>query len=304
MRGYKIRARQAHAGRAVPRSPDIIGCAGPPARDTVVAMWGIGDQTEQTAGQAGLRARRAQSFGSQASEYAQHRPGYPAAGIRWALESLSGKVPVVLDLGAGTGKLAEGLLEIGAEVIAVEPDAEMHAELVRRLPGVTALSGAAESIPLPDGSVDAVIAGQALHWFDQSRAFPEIARVLRTDGVFAAFWNIEDESAEWVAGLKRVSRSGASLPPPRPEAKLPVHPLFADFEQSDFPHTHRRTAESLTATIGTYSHTVVISPEERAELLTKIRDYLRGRPETAQGEFDLPMRTTVIRTLRRRDTQR
>jgi SAM-dependent methyltransferase len=175
----------------------------------------------------------------------------------------------------------------------------MRAELVRRLPGVSAFSGAAESVPLPDGSVDAVLAGQALHWFDQARAFPEIARVLRADGVFAAFWNIEDESTEWVAGLKRISRSGASFPPPRSADKLPAHPLFTDFEQAEFPHSHRRTAESLTATIGTYSHTVVIPAGERNELLAKIREYLHSRPETAQGEFDLPMRTNVIRAIRR-----
>ncbi|WP_297614938.1 class I SAM-dependent methyltransferase [Nocardia sp.] len=263
-------------------------------------MWNIGDSTNRTTEQDDIHARRAASFGAAAAAYAEHRPDYPAASIEWALAPLGGKEsPVVLDLGAGTGKLTEGLISLGAQVIAVEPDDGMRAELVRRFPGVTALAGAAEAIPLPDGSVDAVVAGQALHWFDQARAFPEIARVLRADGVFAAFWNIEDDRVEWVAGLKRVSRSDVSLPPPDEDGKLPAHPLFTDFEQSDFTHTHRRTAESLTATIGTHSHTVVIPREQRTELLDRIRTYLHSRLETADGEFDLPIRTKTIRAVSR-----
>ena len=60
----------------------------------------------------------------------------------------------------------------------MEPDAAMLAELRHGLPSVRALPGCAEEIPLPDGSVDAVLAGQAMHWFDLDRAVPEIARVL------------------------------------------------------------------------------------------------------------------------------
>ncbi|MFD4430404.1 class I SAM-dependent methyltransferase [Nocardia sp. NPDC058497] len=264
-------------------------------------MRGTGDSTDQAA----LRARRARSFGAQAAVYAEHRPDYPAAGIRWALEPLGAKdVPAVLDLGAGTGKLTDGLLAVGAEVIAVEPDEAMLAELVRRYPSVTALPGTAEAIPLPDGSVDAVVAGQAFHWFDRARAFPEIARVLRPGGVFAAFRNVEDDHVAWMAGLQRAARSDVSSPPPAAEKKLPEHPLFAAFEQAEFPHTHRRTADSLVLTIGTYSHTVVIDPDQRAALLARLRDYLRATPETAEGEFDFPLRTEMIRAVLRGSPQR
>lgn len=256
-------------------------------------MWGMG-YSEQDTERAALRARRASSFGAQAAVYAEHRPDYPVAGLRWALASL-GPRPVVLDLGAGTGKLTEGLLAVGAEVIAVEPDDAMRAELVRRFPEVTALSGAAEAIPLADESVDAVLAGQALHWFDQATAFPEIARVLRADGVFAAFWNRDDQRVPWVADLQQVVRSAASFTPREGTIRRPAHPLFTPFEHAEFDHTHRRTAESLTATIGTHSHTVVISAPQRAELLDRIRAYLDRTPETADGEFDFPLRTDVLR---------
>ncbi|WP_280298083.1 class I SAM-dependent methyltransferase [Nocardia neocaledoniensis] len=222
-------------------------------------MRGNGDSAERE-----RWARRATSFGTQAAVYAERRPDYAAAAIRWALEPIATiEAPAVLDLGAGTGKLTGGLLAVGAEAVAVEPDASMRAEFVRRYPAVTILAGTAEEIPLPDDSVDAVVAGQAFHWFEQSRAFPEIARVLRPGGVFAAFWNIEDGTTEWVAGLQRVARSEASTPPPPPDEPLPSHPLFAPFEKAVFAHAQRRTVDSLVETLGTHSHTVVIPAEQR-----------------------------------------
>ncbi len=63
-----------------------------------------------------------------------------------------------------------------------------------------------------------------------------------------------------------------------------------------FPHVHRRTAESMAQTIGTHSHTLVVSEDERQELLTRVSDYLR----TVHGaaEFDYPLVTTVVRAPR------
>ncbi|WP_067807899.1 class I SAM-dependent methyltransferase [Nocardia beijingensis] len=246
-----------------------------------------------------LHARRASSFGA----HAEHRPDYPAAAIRWALAAAAHRhPPTVLDLGAGTGKLTEGLLEAGATVIAVEPDEHMRDELHRRFPSVTAHAGAAEAIPLEKESVDAIVAGQAFHWFDLDRAYPEFIRVLRPGGVLAALWNTDDASVDWVAGLKKVAGSSVSMaPPPSGRVTLPDHRMFHEhvFERSTFPHRYRRTAESLAATIGTQSHTLVISPEERAEVLGRIMAYLRERPETAEGEFDLPIVTLALRTILR-----
>ena len=96
-------------------------------------------------------ARRASSFGSQAAAYAEHRPDYPADLLAWALEPLRGTGRLrVLDIGAGTGKLTGGLLGQGVDVVAVEPDPAMLAELTSRFPDVDAMPGNAEEIPLPD----------------------------------------------------------------------------------------------------------------------------------------------------------
>ena len=156
------------------------------------------------------RLLHSSSFGAAATAYAEHRPDYAQAAVRWALEPAPGLR--VLDLGAGTGKLTATLVELGAEVIAVEPDPAMLTELRRALPAVRALPGSAEAIPLPDASVDAVVAGNAMHWFDMAVAGPEIARVLDPGGILAGLWNVLDDRIDWVAGLERVSGSAAIGP--------------------------------------------------------------------------------------------
>ncbi|MET0135896.1 MAG: class I SAM-dependent methyltransferase [Kibdelosporangium sp.] len=244
-----------------------------------------------------LRAQRASSFGSQAARYAEHRPDYPPAAVDWILPPDAGHV---LDLAAGTGKLTEALVVRGLRVTAVEPDPAMLGELRKRSPQATGMPGTAEEIPLDDGSVDAVVVGQAFHWFDVPRALTEIGRVLRPGGVLAALWNHEDNRVPWVSGFETLVRTNISRawvdPGPLPDD----HPAFEPFERRMFDHSFRRTAEGLAATLGTHSHMLVADDTERNAATERLMTYLRGRPETAAGEFDLPLRTLVLKTRRYR----
>ncbi|WP_285780623.1 class I SAM-dependent methyltransferase [Microtetraspora sp. NBRC 13810] len=239
----------------------------------------------------------ASSFGQEAALYAESRPDYPDAAVLWALEPVAGRSPLrVLDLGAGTGKLTEALLRHAGEVVAVEPDPAMLGELRRWLPEVRALGGSAEEIPLPDGSVDAILVGQAMHWFDLDRAAPEMARVLTPGGVLAGLWNTHDDRVPWVAELSRVSdRSIRTFRDWSPEGFDLAMPRFPAIEHAAFPHAHRRTAESLVATIATHSQVLLLPEADRSALDGRITSYLRSLPETAEGEFDVPLVTAVIR---------
>jgi SAM-dependent methyltransferase len=249
---------------------------------------------------AGVPASRARSFGAVAAAYAQHRPGYPDAAVSWALQPVARLHPLqLLDLGAGTGKLTAALLDRG-QVTAVDPDPAMLRELRSRFPGLPAREGSAEEIPLPDASMDAVLVGQAWHWFDPDRAFPELARVLRPGGVLAALWNGDDTTVEWVAGLhdavdgERVARVRAADEPAFPE-----HPAFAPSAHSLHPNPVRTTVAGLIDTLATHSWALVCDPADRDAVFTRMRTYLAARPETSAGEFVLPLVTDVMRTLRR-----
>lgn len=248
-----------------------------------------------------LFARRASSFGAVAAEYDEHRPGYPPEAVAWALAPVAarrgGGALDVLDLAAGTGKLSRAALALGHRVTSVEPDPGMLERLREGLPQVTALAGTAEEIPLPDASVDGVVVGQAIHWFDQQRALPEIARVLRPGGVLATLSNADDDRVGWIAGLGDISPSQVSFLGWKnsPGRAIEPHPAFSPAVSEDFPHVMRRTAETLTATAATHSHLLVMAPDERAAALERILAYLRSRPETAQGEFELHLVTRVQR---------
>ncbi|MGW4212804.1 class I SAM-dependent methyltransferase [Lentzea sp. NPDC004789] len=247
-----------------------------------------------------LHARRADSFGAQAEAYAEHRPDYPVAAIRWALEPLGTSARLdVLDLAAGTGKLTSGLVAEGHRVTAVEPNEQMLTELVRRVHDVRALPGHAEHIPVPDQTVDAVLVGTAFHWFDQEKALPEIARVLRPGGVVAAMWNEPDLSdAEWLAELEQLSVTSVESQRQDPTGVM-TNSFFGPVETRTFPHAHRRDSpEALIATVNTHSRMLVVDDEERAAINEKMLAFLRSRPETSNGPFDVPLRTEVFRTVR------
>jgi len=149
----------------------------------------------------------AAGFGAGAQDYERGRPSYPDDLVVWMAERLRiGAGSRVVDLAAGTGKLTRLLVPTGADLVAVEPVAAMREQLAAVVPGVPALDGTAESIPLAPASVDAVTVAQAFHWFDADAALAEIARVLRPGGALGLVWNERDVREPWVAELSKLIR--------------------------------------------------------------------------------------------------
>ena len=89
-------------------------------------------------------------FDGIAEEYERGRPGYSEVVAREIAAAVGG--PRVLDLGAGTGKLAVPLRALGLDVVAVEPLAKHAGRPRRHLGAERVLVGSAEAIPLPDAS--------------------------------------------------------------------------------------------------------------------------------------------------------
>jgi SAM-dependent methyltransferase len=153
----------------------------------------------------GVHTSAQQGFSTQARTYAQGRPGYPRQLTGWLTDALGIDArSTVIDLGAGTGKFTRLLSSLAPTLIAVEPVAEMGAELAKLLPGVRLVNGTAESIPLASASADAVVCAQAFHWFSSEAALAQIHRVLKPDGRLGLVWNVRDESVDWIAAITAI----------------------------------------------------------------------------------------------------
>lgn len=236
------------------------------------------------------RRRRATAFGPGAAAYERGRPGYPREALAWCLPDGARRV---LDLGAGTGKLTRGLLDLGVEVVAVEPIGELRALIPA---DAQALDGHAEAIPLPDGAVDAVLVGQAYHWFDPARALPEMARVLRPGGTLGLLWNVLDDEAEpWVAEVADACHAEDRARLARQATAPPFHGRadLTDPERLVVSHAQDTDVDGLVANVASRSTTILLGEAERTALLDRVRELAPA------ARFTLPHLCDARRSRRR-----
>jgi SAM-dependent methyltransferase len=232
------------------------------------------------------------SFGAVADAYERSRPSYPEEALDWLLPPGARKV---LDLGAGTGKLTRSLVARGLEVVAVEPTPGMREQFARVLPGVELLDGTGESIPLPDGSVDAVLMAQAWHWVDPDTASPEVARVLRPGGTLGLLWNVRDAGVDWIARLDRL------LPGPGEEQLGSLAPRvaapFGPVERYDVRWSDPVSVASLIDLTRSRSWVIALDEEHRERVLEDVRAQAQARLDTT-GTLTLEYVTRCSRARR------
>jgi ubiquinone/menaquinone biosynthesis C-methylase UbiE len=213
-------------------------------------------------------------FSAAAEVYERARPGYPDEAVAWVAEQLGiGAGRDVLDLAAGTGKLTRQLVPFGARIVAVEPIDAMRAELERAVPGVEALAGTAEAIPLPDASVDAVTCAQAFHWFRADDAVPEIRRVLRPGGGLALLWNGRDLDDP------KHNRVDELLAPHRrefPSGENHWRAVLGPLELRTWRYTQSLTLEEYVDRVASTSFVGAMELAQRREFLREVRDALKG----------------------------
>ncbi len=236
--------------------------------------------------------RQARSFGEVAAAYDRGRPTFPLEAARW----LAGSEPTtVLELGAGTGKLTTQLVALGHDVHATEPDAAMLAVLRDALPDVPTSESPAEEIPLPDRSVDVVVAAQAFHWFDHDRALPEIARVLRPGGRLGLAWNVRDERIPWVRRLGALLGSpGAASESTDSSGLLVRSDLFGFVEEKEFPFWQEVNRDTIVDMAASRSYVATLDEEARAARLAEVRAFYDEFGRGMDG-MQLPYRCECFR---------
>jgi SAM-dependent methyltransferase len=257
------------------------------------------------------KARRAASFGDVASEYDRYRPGPAPAAVDWILPA---RVRTAVDLGAGTGALARLLADRADHVVAVEPDERMRAVLAESVPGVEVLAGRGEAIPLPDASVDAVVASTSWHWMEPVPALREVARVLVPGGTLGALWSGPDPDRGFMAEAQaRLARDGASpgasgaalaraLDNPHRPAQMLEIPPGLPFDTPEHTVVHwdvALTADQLIGLLGTFSWVIVMDEPTRSEVFTAARRILRAEGVEGDATVDMRYRSDVWRACRR-----
>ena len=223
------------------------------------------------------------TFGAHADEYERARQEWPVAVARWFVPD---GARLVVELGAGTGKLTRALSELGVRVAAVEPDPRMLAVL--RGGGLDGMPGSAEQIPFADGEADAVVAGSCIHWFDLERALPEIRRVLRPGGRFAFGWNHRDARDPGVERMQELIYSarteGTGWRSSDWPAKVTAGGLFAGVEHELFPHVHELPREALDDHLLSYATLASLPEEERRPVFDAVAELVDNDPSLRRGD--------------------
>lgn len=245
------------------------------------------------------RSDRAASFSSAADVYARVRPTYPAEIVDWMVPPGAQRV---LDLAAGTGLLTTRLVDRGLQVVAVDVSEAMLQELAARLPDVETHVGTAEEIPLPDASVDAVVVGQAWHWFSPGHAAAEIARVLRPGGTLGVVRNDRDQSIDWVSRFGAILHDGdlldEELQPGRdvPELGEP----YTETESVEQDWQHLLEPQELRELAASRSYVITLPAEDREQLLQRVDDLVVTHPDLAgSSEIAMPYVAVAYRARRR-----
>jgi len=242
----------------------------------------------------------ADGYTTMADKYVRGRPDYPPGVADWLRDSLGLRAGItVVDLGAGTGKFTRRLIETGAKVIAVEPVPKMRGELSAALPHVEALSGSAQSIPLPDASVDAVVCAQSFHWFATAEALAEIHRVLKPGGKLGLVWNMRDARVPWVARLDAiVNQAEGDTPRYYTGAWRKVFPFkgFGPLHEEHFSHGHTGAPEDVIMNrVRSVSFIATLPAEGRAKIDDQLSALIAVEPELNGREVvTLPYETAAF----------
>lgn len=197
-------------------------------------------------------------FADRQQLYDDFRPSYPADAVALIRQTI-GPDAVLADVGSGTGKLAVLCAPHVRRLYAVEPSVHMRRMLTMRTsqyPQVTALAATAESIPLPDRSVDAITVAEAYHWFDNAEARAEFHRILKPGGHIFLLWNHFERNAydEEMRGIHQQFRTY-----PRPKQRTGAEradDLFGEgqWRRLTFDNTLHQTFRQFLGGMSSASH--------------------------------------------------
>ena len=237
------------------------------------------------------------AFGSDPETYDNARPAYPER-IFELLRDRCGLKPGarVLEIGPGTGQSTRRLLELGALVTAVEPDARLAEFLLSRTSAsapLQVMTSAFENADLNRETFDLAICASAFHWLDETHSLKKIALLLKDGGFWAVWWNLffdnsrTDELERATSTLFRhLDRAPSSAIEGRPSFALDRESRIAGIKATG--HFHNVFFETIPWTItldttqirrlySTFSPISRLNRDERNRLLDELAEIVERK---------------------------
>jgi len=176
-------------------------------------------------------------FTNRADNYARYRWDFSPQAIE-AIFRITGLSPAATaaDVGSGTGMLSQHFVERVSRLFALEPNKEMRKlglDLLESYPSYTSIDGYAEATTLPENSVDLIVVGRAIHWFDAKKARAEFLRILKPKG-WLAILQTPCKDQELDEAIKQIRKNENGWDVDGDKAKLIKTPLSFYFGGDDF----------------------------------------------------------------------
>ena len=215
---------------------------------------------------------RADSFGSVAEAYDRFRPRYPDDVVDTIAALAAGGR--VLDVGAGTGLLAEALAARGLDVLAVEPDAEMAQ--VARAKGITVEAATAETWDPAGRTFSLATFANSWHWVDAETVLPTLREILTPGGHLALFWHVTTPSGPTKEQIDAAYAAAAMPsvvgPSPTPSIDDQLRSAGWDFTDHMSSTDEHVETEDWLDTAFTFSNHIVLEPAVAQRLRADLRE--------------------------------
>lgn len=228
--------------------------------------------------------QRANSFGGAAQTYDAYRPRYPDQLID---DVLGPDAHRVLEGGAGTGIASMQMIERGAELLAVEPDARMAA--VAQAKGIPVELATFEQWDPAGRRFDRVVFAASFHWVDPAVALPKIRGILNDGGKLALVWNRLRPTKPTRAEFESIYQDYMNIETHRHDGnpdQIVDRLAAAGFTatQHRYPHDLHYSAQQWVDIAFTFSNQLILAADQATELRARLVDRIGSAGVSVGGD--------------------
>lgn len=242
-------------------------------------------------------------FTDKAQKYEKYRPSYPNESLSIIMKECNFNLnndTIIADIGSGTGKFTELLLENNYIVYAIEPNDNMRAIADSKFVGnhkYKSFNNNAENTGLDDNSIDIITVAQALHYFDLDKVKSEFRRILKQNGKVVLLWNFRDRASNFMKQYEKIVYTFHSkdLPPTFAQDKMNddvYNKLFSEYKVFSIPYSQELKFNDLWGRVLSSNHAPKIDDPNYNELYKNMKELFNKYQHNNKITFEY--RTKVV----------